>query len=204
MLFFLRTLFFFSIVFNAQALTPEVKARIDQLNEEAKAYQNEGKVLQQQAVKTVEKEGNPLVAKTANGECPIAQFGGSCGLMGSKVIQMDSSKGAEPYLMQGKKPVVFVSASMPVAALKHLGQQAKLEGAVLVIKGFVKGTLQATANLVDEINFPLEIDPKLFEKCNIQHVPTIMVHEKGQWHKVTGNVEIGFAKELALKKGRAS
>lgn len=198
MLFYVRTLFFISIVFNAQALTPAQKASIDKTQETAKAYQVQAKIMQEQAVNIVKEQGNPLIAKQEQGECPI----GNCGLTGSKVIQMKPAKDAVPYLMQRKKPVVFVSASMPVEALKHLGKQAKQIGAVLVIKGFVKGTLKATASLVDEINFPLEIDPKLFEKFNVQHVPTIMVHEKGEWYKVTGNVEIGFVTDLALKKAK--
>lgn len=200
MLFFVRTFFFFLIVFKAQALTPDQKASIDKMQEKAKVYQEKAQLMQRQAVKKVEEQGNPLISNSENGDCPM----GSCGLAGSKVIQMKSSQDEEPFLMQGKKPVIFVSSSMPVAALKNLGSQAKKMGAVLVIRGFVKGTLQATASLVDSINCPLEIDPKLFEKCNVQHVPTIMVYEKDAWYKVTGNVEIGFAKELALKKAKGN
>lgn len=200
MLFLVRPFVFFSIVLNAHGLTPAQKESIDHMKEAAKSYQGRVHALTRQSVHTVQAQGNPLTQKKESGACPI---GDSC-LSGPNVMPMKSGQDAEPYLMQGKNPVVFVSASMPLAALKNLAHQARKEGAVLVIRGFIKGTLKDTANLVDEINFPLEIDPKLFEKYQVQHVPTLMVYEKNIWHKVTGNVEIRFAKEMAKKKAKGA
>ncbi len=57
-----------------------------------------------------------------------------------------------------------------------------------------------TAKLVDEIDHPLDIDPKLFERFEIIKVPVFMVHHNQGWHKVSGNVYLNFAIETATQQ----
>jgi type-F conjugative transfer system pilin assembly protein TrbC len=88
---------------------------------------------------------------------------------------------------------------MPTASLKKLAYQALQHNALLVIRGMVKGSMQETAKLVDEIDHPLDIDPKLFERFGIIQVPVFMVYHNQGWHKVSGNVELNFALESVNK-----
>jgi hypothetical protein len=64
----------------------------------------------------------------------------------------------------------------------------------------VNGSMVETAKLVDEIDHPLDIDPKLFQQFNIIKVPVFMVYRDQTWHKVAGNVELNFAIEMAGNK----
>lgn len=98
-------------------------------------------------------------------------------------------------LLDAKRPLIFVSASMPLESLKRLAYQAVQRGAILVIRGMVKGSMIETAHLVDQIDHPLEIDPKLFERFGVKQVPVFLIPHNDTWHTVSGNVDLEFALE---------
>lgn len=123
---------------------------------------------------------------------------GSCPVMGCTALKASANepKKTSP-LLAAQKPLIFVSSSMPIESLKRLAYQAQQHGVLLVIRGMVGGSMHKTAQLVDQIDYPLEIDPKLFERFGIQQVPVFIVPHKGRWHKISGNVELTFALERA-------
>lgn len=90
-------------------------------------------------------------------------------------------------------PLVFVSFSMPDASLKQLLRDAGKVGAQLILNGLVDDDLKATSrrlltvqgidpeadSLSDYMTGAevagMGIDPTLFERLNIQHVPTFVL-----------------------------
>lgn len=132
----------------------------------------------------------------------LLKQGGSCstgGCASFRETQLFERNTTESSLMATGKPLIFVSSSMPIASLKLLAHQAKIKGATLVIRGMVKGSMRETATLVDQIDHPLEIDPKLFERFGVKQVPVFLVKHQTSWHKVSGNVELNFALESVNK-----
>lgn len=194
MLFFVIGIFF-SWSSLAQTLSPSQQSTLDTLQTEAQ--QDQGKVLGILAKSQKALYQQRHTSSLTEGSCLIGTCGGAKEEEGS---DLTSGHSTEPFLLQSKKPLVFISASMPLEALKNLAFQTKAQGGILVIRGFIKDTLKETASLVDALDFPLEIDPLLFEKFEIKQVPCIMIFEKRKWVKVTGNVTIQFAKHLAKAK----
>lgn len=97
---------------------------------------------------------------------------------------------------------VFVSNSMPKAALKGLvieAGQMKKHKIRFVIQGMVKDSMPRTAQLVEEIGHPLEIDPKLFEVHSVTDVPVFMAKKEDKVYRLQGNVTLDFAIEKLSK-----
>lgn len=117
--------------------------------------------------------------------------GGCAGLQDTS----SASPSRQSPLLDAKRPLIFVSASMPLESLKRLAYQAVQRGAILVIRGMVKGSMMETAHLVDQIDHPLEIDPKLFERFGVKRVPVFLIPHNDTWHTVSGNVDLEFALE---------
>ncbi len=161
----------------------EQAARIEKKSVEIVMTQTKNNVMQHQNPQKITEEGR----------CPIE------GCTGLNVSTKTSEKMSP--LLDAQKPLIFVSASMPIESLKRLAYQAVQHGAILVIRGMVNGSMRETAKLVDQIDHPLEIDPKLFERFEVHKVPVFMIPHKEAWHKVSGNVELNFALEKAIQKG---
>ena len=93
--------------------------------------------------------------------------------------------------------LVFVSFSMPKAALIELSTSAEKYGAVLVLRGIYKDSFIATKDKILEINkdgLRLNIDPQLFKQYNVISVPTFVKVENGQEiARLAGNVSLEFA-----------
>ena len=150
---------------------------------------------QKQEVLAMENEIKTAFVKKNAGTTGSCKVGGCAALKGEPAIRAHLSP-----LMESRKPIIFVSASMPKESLKRLAYQAVQNGAALVIRGMVNGSMVETAKLVDEIDHPLDIDPKLFQQFKIIKVPVFMVYRDQTWHKVAGNVELNFAIEMAGNK----
>jgi conjugal transfer pilus assembly protein TrbC len=102
---------------------------------------------------------------------------------------VDPAKLAEQYKKMGKAEdteapqlMVFVSLSMPEAALKRIGEQARKAGAVLVFRGLKYGLRKGGWN--DSLNAlkplattgaDIQIHPELFTRFNVTVVPTLVV-----------------------------
>ena len=155
-----------------------LKAVVQDAEQAARIEKKAAESLGVQAKREITQEDN---------RCPI----GSC--MGLNVSEKGSEKTSP--LLDTNKPLIFVSSSMPIASLKRLSYQAQQQGAILVIRGMVDGSMHKTAQLVDQMDHPLEIDPKLFEQFGIDKVPMFIIPHKRRWYKVAGNVELTFALE---------
>ena len=163
------------------------------------------KTIVEQAEKAAHSQKGEVEAMTANITKAIAEkpesLDGSCSVGGCAVFKSATpSSHTNSPLLDAKQPLIFVSASMPTASLKKLAYQATKHNAILVIRGMVKGSMQETAKLVDEIDHPLDIDPNLFEQFKIIKVPVFMVYHNQGWHKVSGNVDLNFAIETATQQ----
>jgi type-F conjugative transfer system pilin assembly protein TrbC len=159
----------------------------------------------EQAEKAANSQKSEVEAMTAALTKSIAEkpesLDSSCSVDGCTAFKSATpSSHKNSPLMDAKQPLIFVSASMPAASLKKLAYQATKHNALLVIRGMVKGSMQETAKLVDEIDHPLDIDPKLFEQFKIIKVPVFMVYHNQGWHKVSGNVDLNFALETATQQ----
>ena len=163
------------------------------------------KTVVEQAEKAAHSQKSEVEAMTAALTKVLAEkaesLDSSCSVAGCTAFKSAApSSHKNSPLMDSKRPLIFVSASMPTASLKKLAYQATKHNALLVIRGMVKGSMVDTAKLVDEIDHPLDIDPKLFEQFMIIKVPVFMVHYNQGWHKVSGNVDLNFAVETVAQQ----
>jgi conjugal transfer pilus assembly protein TrbC len=90
-----------------------------------------------------------------------------------------SQPGAAAALNAGPALLVFVSFSMPEAALSRLTDQAARSGATLVTRGFVNGSLQQTVartqRLIGQRKVGFQIDPQAFDRFAVSAVPTFVL-----------------------------
>jgi hypothetical protein len=112
-----------------------------------------------------------------------------------------------------KHLMVFVSSSMPIAALKAYAKEADKRGAAMVIKGLVDGSFIQTRRWIQSISdeASVQIDEQAFEQFAIENVPAIvLVKDKDcfvgdechpVFDKVSGNVSVKYALELFTKDG---
>lgn len=178
---------FASLELNLKTVVAEAEqsARSEKKAVETLVMQTKNNVMQNQNLQKITQEGR----------CPVK------GCTGLKASTKTSEKTSP--LLDAQKPLIFVSASIPIESLKRLAYQAVQHGAILVIRGMVKDSMTETAKLVDQIDHPIEIDPKLFERFEIKQVPVFVIPHKKAWHKVSGNVELNFALE-SVNKDRLS
>jgi conjugal transfer pilus assembly protein TrbC len=145
-----------------------------------------------------------VIASKSSSRCPLYQ---SC--LGKK--REEFSQNILPNHAAGNisnasntdAPLIFVSKSMPKAALKSLSIEAKKIGARLIIRGMVNNSMRETGELTKELRYPVDIDPKLFKKFDVRQVPTFVVPVANegmtQWYKLQGNVTLSFVLEKAGK-----
>ena len=93
--------------------------------------------------------------------------------------------------------LVFVSFSMPKAALIELNKQAQKYNATLIMKGIYKNSFSEMRKKILEIEpngLSINIDPKLFEQYNVKQVPTfIFVENNKEINRLSGNVSLTYA-----------
>jgi len=94
-----------------------------------------------------------------------------------------SQPGATTPLNAGPALLLFVSFSMPDAALSRLVDQAARSGATLVTRGFVNGSLQQTVARTQRLIGPrkvgFQIDPQAFDRFAVSAVPTFVLIRAG-------------------------
>lgn len=86
-------------------------------------------------------------------------------------------------LASGPGLMVFVSFSMPQATLSRLADQAARSRAVLVIRGFVNGSLKETVakvkDLIGDRQVGFQIDPQAFDRFAVTATPTFVLVRDG-------------------------
>lgn len=82
--------------------------------------------------------------------------------------------------------IIFVSSSMPMAALEKLGRQAKSAGAVMVMRGLIgdldKNGWNQTMEYIKPVaktGASIQIHPDLFKQYNVTQVPTFVLATNG-------------------------
>ncbi len=156
------------------------------------------------------KEDVELMAQ-ANRQIPIAipAQGQTAGQLLNIFDRGQAQQNAPAPKAKGKDLMVFVSASMPPETIKNYSRQASEYGAVMVLRGFVKGKMSETRSLVEALNeggAEWMIQPQAFKLFKVDRVPSIVlslptngsVTEEGcapesEYIKITGDVGIGPA-----------
>lgn len=91
--------------------------------------------------------------------------------------------GAATSLGAGPVLLVFVSFSMPEAALSRLVDQAARAGATLILRGLVDGSLQRTVlrtqRLIGQRKVGFQIDPPAFDRFAVSATPTFVLLRAG-------------------------
>jgi len=119
--------------------------------------------------------------------------------------------------------LVFISTSMPIEALRKLGNQARRARAILVLRG-IKGGLsknnyEETLRIlkpVVETGASIQINPNLFKQFSVKTVPTFVLTEPGRASQgcegnscmagsisVQGDVSLDYALEYFSQHGGA-
>jgi len=180
---------------SAASLTPDLKRKIDARIQEAKA-----------------KNIDLFSEKRCSGDCfgkPItkADLEKMTAFLGVTPESNGDKSLMENNASHKQEITVFVSNSVPKAALKGLVIEAgqMREGKVrFVIQGMVQDSMPKTAQLVENIGHPLEIDPKLFEVYQVTHVPVFMTTRGDKVYRLQGNVTLDFAVEKLSKSANDS
>lgn len=105
--------------------------------------------------------------------------------------------------------LVFVSFSMPMEALKSLGQQVNKAGGKLVFRGLAGGSFPATSKKMQELGVDALIDPTLFESYQIKVCPVFVlsdkplqtVEEKPSYDQLSGHVSLHHALDTLSRHG---
>jgi len=121
----------------------------------------------------------------------------------------------KPDGQSGPALLVFISFSVPEATLNRLVDQAARAGAVLVIRGFVDGSLKATVARVQQLigsrQVKFQIDPQAFDRFGVTQAPTFVLLGRGaapmpckagscfasaSFVSVSGDVSLDYALDL--------
>lgn len=115
----------------------------------------------------------------------------SCGSCKQSLILEQPPKLEEDHLL------VFVSHTMPLESLKILAQEAKANGARLVTRGLKERSFKKTAQWVQEVGHSVDIDPPLFRRYEVTHVPTFIVISNKSAYRFRGNVSLSYVLDKA-------
>lgn len=101
---------------------------------------------------------------------------------------------------------VFVSFSMPDAALLTFSKSLEETGGTLVFRGIPENSFQAFAQKILELKkqgmgAQVAVDPESFERLQIKNVPTICLTFHEGMDKISGNVSLRYALSRFSEKG---
>jgi len=94
--------------------------------------------------------------------------------------------------------LVFVSFSMPLETLKGLNNQVKQHGGKLVFRGLVDGSFKKMGAKLQELGAEVLIDPTLFERHGVTHVPTFIKDTD----RLVGNVSLDYVLHTFAQESR--
>jgi type-F conjugative transfer system pilin assembly protein TrbC len=119
----------------------------------------------------------------------------SRGACKGKCPSIKSIPDSEPSLQ------VCMSFSVPIQVWKELNGDLMRHQGVFVVRGLPNNSFQAFAGKVLEfrkqgITAPIRIDPKLFDRFNINQVPVFVVKQKDEMHTVSGTLTIPYVMNI--------
>ncbi|MBF5059064.1 type-F conjugative transfer system pilin assembly protein TrbC [Candidatus Neptunochlamydia vexilliferae] len=102
--------------------------------------------------------------------------------------------------------LVFISLSMPDAALLSFSSELEIYGGAFVIRGLPNNSFAEFFQKLNHLktlglNAPILIDPDSFNEHNITAVPTIVLKEEKISDHIVGNVPISYALETFANQG---
>lgn len=98
--------------------------------------------------------------------------------------------------------IVFVSLSMPKETLKSLHNEANEQNAVLLLRGLKENSFKKTAEYLRELEMSVQINPELFKKYQVSKAPTFVWIKGNEYHTLTGNISLQYAKDKFLEIGK--
>lgn len=84
---------------------------------------------------------------------------------------------------QHDRVMVFISFSMPMESIKRIVQETSKIDGVVVLRGFVDGSYQKTAEIIatlGEKRGNIQVNPEAFKKYKIEQVPSIILVQSDQ------------------------
>jgi len=100
--------------------------------------------------------------------------------------------------------VIFISKSLPKETLQKIAAFAKIKKVRLVLQGMVENSMFKTASFVEEMGISVDLDPPLFKKYAISHVPVFLETIDQKTYLLKGNVTPEFAfKTMRQKRGKS-
>ena len=151
---------------------------------------------------------------------------------GLDIKELNQMKGVDPQQLAAKyqqagvgqapaaqELMIFISTSIPQKALVMLGEQAKVTGATLVMRGMVaplgtKHAMQKTMEALQPVaatGAKIQIDPEAFGRYNVKAVPTFVIATKEEScateqcdtksFALTGDVTLEYALEQWSNRG---
>lgn len=102
--------------------------------------------------------------------------------------------------------VVFVSFSMPDTVWLPLSREIEKVGGVFVLQGLPSNSFKALADKIyalrqKGIHATIQLHPQLFEKYQINKVPTFLVRDGNLEDKLVGNVSLRYVLQVIETKG---
>ena len=101
---------------------------------------------------------------------------------------------------------VFVSFSMPDAAILSFSKALEKTGGTLVFRGIPENSFQLFAQKILELKkqgmgAQVSVDPESFERFQIKNVPTIALTFQDSYDTIGGNVSLRYALSRFSEKG---
>ncbi len=100
----------------------------------------------------------------------------------------------------------FMSFSVPLESWRDLSAQLEAVGGRFVLRGFPEGSFEELIfeieNLREEKIFaPIDIDPEMFERYQIEEVPAFLLEEKDRFDLIFGNMRVDAVLQEMAEKG---
>lgn len=95
---------------------------------------------------------------------------------------------------------VFVSFSLPIETWLSLSKDVEKVGGILVLRGLPENSFKSLSEKIyflrkQGVNATVQIDPRLFSKYTVEHVPCFVTVEQDTFSKLSGNISLAFALE---------
>jgi len=98
--------------------------------------------------------------------------------------------------------LVFVSFSLPDETLKSYSKEAKKSDARLIMRGLKGGSFLKTKQEADRLGISFDLDPTLFEKYDVQVVPTFVNVSGENTTKLEGHITWAKAQDQVRDQSR--
>jgi conjugal transfer pilus assembly protein TrbC len=113
---------------------------------------------------------------------------------------------AADFVLQEDSLRVFVSFSMPDAALLSFSKVLEKTGGTLVFRGIPENSFQVFAKKILELKkqgmgAQVAVDPEIFERLKIKDVPTISLNFQEYTDEISGHVSLRYALLRFSEKG---